>query len=89
MDHAFLSRLCRAVAHVFGDRDIELAFVVSLMPSDLVLFSCLVFFHLDELFGLCSLKPFLCAHMLSIRSSRGRILENQVDMNLDLMVMSD
>jgi hypothetical protein len=43
-DHAFLSRLCWAVAHVFGDRDIALAFVVSLMPSDLVLCSCVVFF---------------------------------------------
>jgi hypothetical protein len=53
------------------------------MPSDLVLCSCVVSFHLDELFGLCPLKPFLCAHLLSILSSRGRNLENQVDMNLD------
>ena len=49
---------------------------------------CVAFVHLDELFGLCFLKPFLCARMLSTHSSRGRNLENQVDMNLDLMVMS-
>jgi hypothetical protein len=88
-DHAFLSPLCWVVAHVFGDRDIALAFVVSLMPSYLVLSSCVVFFHLDELFVLCPLKPFLCAHMLSICSSRGRNLENQVDMNLDSWLDGD
>jgi hypothetical protein len=59
------------------------------MPSDFVLCPCVVFVHLDEIFDLCPLKPFLfvlicCQHT----HQGGENLENQVDMNLYLMVMS-
>jgi hypothetical protein len=40
--------------------------VVSLMPSDLVLCSCVVFFHLDELFGLLPSQTIsLCSHVVN------------------------
>jgi hypothetical protein len=59
------------------------------MPSDFVLCSCVVSVHLDELFSLCLLNHFFVLLCCQNTHQGGEIWENQVDMNLDLMVMSN
>jgi hypothetical protein len=57
----FLSRLCRAVAHVFGDRDFAKLMWFFSCQVILVLCPCVIFIHLDELFGFCFPNHFFCS----------------------------
>ena len=91
-DHvSFVSRLCRVVAHVYGDLDffeLSVAFVFLLMPSDFVLCLCPAFDHLDELFGLCLSNHVFVLICCQHTHQGGGNSENQIDMNLDFIVMS-
>ena len=88
---SFVSRLCQAVAHVFGDRDfseLNVTFMFLLMPSDFDLCLCVAFDHLDEPFGLCLSNRFFVLICCQHTHQGGENSENQVDMNLNFIVMS-
>ena len=91
-DHvSFVSRLCRAVACVYGDRDfseLSVAFVFLLMPSDFDLCLCVAFDHLDEPLGLGLSNHLFVLICCQHTHQGGENSENQVDMNLDFIVMS-
>ena len=65
-----------------------LAFMDLLMPSNFNPCLYLVFDHLDEIFSFYLSNHFFVLECCQHTHQGGDILRNQVDMNLDLIVMS-